>query len=323
MNLLTPERRKAAVAEVREGLAFCLSLPLDFPHEQVMSPYRHQLVLRPGLDGGAPNFNRLWSENEPGSTDVVNDDVVVMYLQGSTQWDSLCHVGARFDADDDGQPEIVYYNGFRGGEHITSTAGPSDCGMYSDHTGTSTRVDALGIGGMAVAGVQGRGVMIDLAAHYGGEGVRVGYDQLMAVVEKDGVRVETGDMLCLHTGFVAALLAAGAEPDVAALMSSTPALEGRDPQLQEWIRDSGIATLSADNFAVEAIPAATAPKPSAAMPLHELCLFKLGIHLGELWNLGALASWLRANGRSRFLLTAPPLRIPGAVGSPANGIATV
>jgi hypothetical protein len=59
------------------------------------------------------------------------------------------------------------------------------------------------------------------------------------------------------------------------------------------------------------------------MPLHELCLFKLGIHLGEMWNLAPLAQWLRDNGRSRFLLTAPPLRIPGAVGSPANGIATV
>jgi kynurenine formamidase len=323
INLLTPERRRAAAAEVREGLAFCLSLALDFPGEAVMSPYRHQLVLRPGLDGGAPNFNRLWSENEPGSTDVVNDDVVVMYLQGSTQWDSLCHVGAQFDADGDGQPEIVYYNGFRGGEHITSTADPEDCGMWTEREGSSTCVQALGIGGMAGACVQGRGVMVDLAAHYGREAARVGYDELIAVLEADGVRVETGDMLCLHTGFAEALLDAGPEPDVVDLMSSTPALEGRDPDLQEWIRESGIATLSADNFAVEAIPAAPAAKPSAAMPLHELCLFKLGIHLGEMWNLAPLASWLRANGRSRFLLTAPPLRIPGAVGSPANGVATV
>jgi len=130
-------------------------------------------------------------------------------------------------------------------------------------------------------------------------------------------------MLCLHTGFAQALLDAGDEVDVPALMASTPALDGRDPQLQAWIADSGIATLCADNFAVEAIPAAAAPKPSAAMPLHELCLFKLGIHLGEMWNLELLAQWLQANGRSRFLLTAPPLRIPGAVGSPANGIATV
>ena len=54
----------------------------------------------------------------------------------------------------------------------------------------------------------------------------------------------------------------------------------------------------------------------ATLPLHEHCLFKLGIHLGEIWYLSELAGWLRAHGRNRFLLTAPPLRLPGAVGSP-------
>ncbi|TPA04588.1 cyclase, partial [Burkholderia pseudomallei] len=64
-------------------------------------------------------------------------------------------------------------------------------------------------------------------------------------------------------------------------------------------------------------------RPGALMPLHELCLFKLGIHLGELWRLTPLAQWLREKGRSRFLLTAPPLHIRGLVGSPVNPVATV
>ena len=148
-------------------------------------------------------------------------------------------------------------------------------------------------------------------------------DDLKAVVEEEDIVVEEGDMVCVHTGFAKQLLEAGDEPDIGALMMSTPALEGRDPELQAWIAKTGIATLSADNFAVEAVPSAAAAKPCASLPLHELCLFKLGVHLGELWNLSELAGWLRANGRSRFLLTAPPLRIPGAVGSPANGLATV
>jgi hypothetical protein len=38
--------------------------------------------------------------------------------------------------------------------------------------------------------------------------------------------------------------------------------------------------------------------------------------------LSELADWLRAHGRSRFLLTAP-LRLLSAVGAPANAIATV
>jgi hypothetical protein len=106
---------------------------------------------------------------------VINDDLVVMHLQGSTQWDSLCHVGAYFDADDDGQPEIVYYNGFRAGEHIDASIDPADCGMSSTATTTTTYVRALGIDNMAFAGVQGRGVMVELAAHFGAQPVRVGW----------------------------------------------------------------------------------------------------------------------------------------------------
>ncbi len=46
------------------------------------------------------------------------------------------------------------------------------------------------------------------------------------------------------------------------------------------------------------------------LPLHHHCLFKLGVPLAELWYLNDLAEWLRAHGRTRFLLTAPPLGCP-------------
>jgi len=75
--------------------------------------------------------------------------------------------------------------------------------------------------------------------------------------------------------------------------------------------------------AVEAYPPRPGTGKHAHLPLHEHCLFKLGIHLGEIWYLTELANWLRARGRNRFLLTAPPLRLPGAVGSPATPVATV
>ncbi len=59
------------------------------------------------------------------------------------------------------------------------------------------------------------------------------------------------------------------------------------------------------------------------LPLHRHCLFRLGVHLGELWYLSALAAELRKQRRFRFLLTAPPLRMPGAVGSPVTPVATI
>ena len=73
----------------------------------------------------------------------------------------------------------------------------------------------------------------------------------------------------------------------------------------------------------KSLPGAPSDGRHPFLPLHELCLFKLGIHLGELWYLHDLAGWLRHAGRSRFLLTAPPLRLPGAVGSPVTPVATV
>jgi hypothetical protein len=62
-------------------------------------------------------------------------------------------------------------------------------------------------------------------------------------------------------------------------------------------------SLPPDNIGVETTPALPKEGPCPAMPLHEHCIFKLGIYLAELW---LLARRLRANHRSRFLRTAPP-----------------
>ena len=58
--------------------------------------------------------------------------------------DSLGHAGALFDADGDGIEEIVYYNGWRGGEHIK---GPSD--VASSEQDGSVKAERLGIENMA------------------------------------------------------------------------------------------------------------------------------------------------------------------------------
>jgi len=39
--------------------------------------------------------------------------------------------------------------------------------------------------------------------------------------------------------------------------------------------------------------------------------------------LSELAAELRRQNRSRYLLTAPPLRLPGAVGSPVTPVGTI
>jgi hypothetical protein len=324
LNLLTPQKVKEGIAEVQGGITFCLSLPLDFPGGNVLNPRRFPPVLRPTVRNGRPQLNYRLMQEDPEETDVLSDDVAVLHLQYSTQWDSLAHVGQMFDANGDGLPEAVYYNGYRAGEDIAGPADPADSGALTAAGGRSTSTaHALGIENMATKCVQGRAVMIDLHAHYGRQRVAVGYEDLMRVMEADAVTVEAGDMVCLHTGFAQMVLEMNRQPDAAKLGASCAVLDGRDERLLQWITDSGLSVLIADNYAVEAHPAARHSGCCAALPLHEHCLFKLGIHLGELWHLTPLADWLRSRGRHRFLLTAPPLRLTGAVGSPTTPVATV
>jgi kynurenine formamidase len=84
LNLLTPERVRAAMGSVRRGAVFPLNWDLDLPEPAIgrRGKPRHHVISR-----------HPW----------VRDDLVDnLYLHGSTHWDALSHVGC---------PEVGYYNG--------------------------------------------------------------------------------------------------------------------------------------------------------------------------------------------------------------------
>jgi len=184
----------------------------------------------------------------------------------------------------------------------------------------------LGIDKMATTGVQGRGVLVDLEREYGLERRILGYDSLMRACERQRVEIEPGDILCLRTGFSEVLLGMNKKVDRPTMERTAAVIDGADGALQRFIIESGIAAIAADNVAIEADlghAQFALADGYTLMPLHHLCIFKLGMHLGELWYFGELAQWLREHGRNRFFLTAPPLRLPGCVGSPVTPVATV
>ncbi|NLC36740.1 MAG: cyclase family protein, partial [Alcaligenaceae bacterium] len=181
----------------------------------------------------------------------------------------------------------------------------------------------LGIERMAEKAIKSRGVLLDLHSLCGNERIYVGYDLFMRALEQAGGAIEPGDILCLYTGFADRVLEMNGLPDADILNNSCAVLDGRDERLCEWIVESGIAAICADNYAVEGLPAKETSASCARLPLHQLCLFQYGIPLGELWYFRELAQALARDGRSRFLLTAPPLRLPGAVGSPVTPVATI
>lgn len=321
INLLTPEKVLQGVAEVKEGISYCLSMPLDYPGQRKLNPRRGPPELSPTIRAGTPNMNFPLRKLDGHSTDVVSDDQVLLTLQYSTQWDSLAHVGAWFDADGDGVPEMVYYNGFRANEDIVGPVAHFD--DREESLGPHRGALKLSISNFAAKPIQGRGVMIDFHKHYGYTRRAISYDDVMRIIDADKLDIETGDLLVMRTGFSDLIMTMNREPDIQRLDAATIGLNGRDEKLLQWITDSGIAAICADNYAVEFYPAKEMEGECAHLPLHQHCLFKLGVPLGELWWLKDLAQWLHAHGRSRFLLTAPPLRLPGAVGSPATPVATV
>jgi kynurenine formamidase len=314
LNLLTAERRLRALREVKTGEVFCLSHPLDKPGGSVLNTFRKPPVFHPVTREGKLYFNLAMGETDPRYTDVGSDEAIMLYSQYSTHWDGLAHKGTLFDADGDGVAEKVSYNGFQ----LVDGDGR---GLYGELGAV-----ALSVSEMATTGVQGRAVMIDLRHHFGDARTDVTWEMFERVMIEDAVTVEEGDIVCIHTGLGQLILDANGRLDNS-IKTSCAVLDGYDKRLLEWIADTGIAAIAADNLAVERSSTLGADPRlghhGPQLPLHEHCLVKLGINLGELWYLTELAGWLREKQRSRFLLTAPPLRMPGAAGSPVTPVATV
>lgn len=309
LNLIGPDQVLAAVSEVEVGKVFPLSLPLDRPDHPDTNPSRHPPVIRALHRNGELYFNYVWEKTDERLTDVASDDSVTLAPQYSTHWDALAHRGALWRDAEDQILRPTYYNGFRADEHMHLLADGE------------TQVGALAVEKLAEHGLQGRGVMINLEKYRSDFSTeQIGFSELQHVLVSEAIAVNPGDMVCFWTGFDEVLMGLGD----CQTRGSYFRLNGFDSELREWVIDSQVSALISDNPAIE-FTGTDLPEGyrGSALPLHELCLFKLGMPLGELWFLSELARWLDANGRHHFLLTAPPLRLTGAVASPLTPLATV
>ena len=215
------------------------------------------------------------------------DDFVTMPLQCATQWDSLAHVYY------DGQ----LYNGFPA--TTLSTAGAARAG-----------IDKVG------PAIVTRGVLLDLARTRGVERLRAGEvitpADLEAAERAEGVRAGTGDVLLVRTGHLAVFKVDG---DREGYMRVMP---GLGIACVAWLHARQVAAVASDTSAVEVIPF---EDPATPLPVHALCIRDLGLTLGEMFDLDALAADCARDGVWEFLLTAPPLKVTGGIGSPLNPLA--
>ena len=86
----------------------------------------------------------------------------------------------------------------------------------------------------------------------------------------------------------------------------------------EWFHDHSVAAVATDTMTFEVFPS---EHDDFVLPVHFLHIVDMGLTQGQNWNLEALAVDCAADGRSTFLLSAPPEPIVGGIGSPVNPIA--
>lgn len=281
LNYITAERIAAASRLVRDGRLIDLGLPVGSPGIQA------------GL-GGRINPQHVMSMTPPDFSArpdrmIVSDDMIIMPLQSVTQWDGLGHVGY----DD------LLYNGVP----ATSIGCMTGSTHYSIHQ-------------IATRGVAGRAVLLDTAALKGMDRLAAGQAITVADLEaaeaQQSVRVGSGDILLMRTGWIRHYLVDGNAP---AYWNGEP---GLTLECAEWLHRRQVAAVAADNWGIEAMP----PDDTAYyMPFHCVAIRDMGMTLGELFDLEALAADCRADGRWEMFLCATPLKVIGGVGSPITPVA--
>ncbi|MBS1893514.1 MAG: cyclase family protein [Actinobacteria bacterium] len=286
INLQTADRVASAAGLVRSGEVFSLNAPID--------------VVDPPMFGRRAPRHTVIDEGTGNDFDDKLDD---FNPQASSQWDSLAHVGYAPD---------VFYNG----------ATTEDV-----RTGRRNTIEHW-----ARRGIVGRGIVLDLEQLLGGAGSgfspgdthRVTVAELEAARERAGIEWRSGDVMILHTGYLAWYLRQdrSLREEIAAADGEMTAVGlDRGPEMLAYLWDSGIAAIGADNPGVEAAPFDLTPEAWPYGFLHHCLIGQLGIALGELWWLDDLARSCRADGRFEVLFTAAPSHVVGGIGSAANALA--
>jgi kynurenine formamidase len=243
---------------------------------------------------GAP---RQHIEASPVSRDDYLDN---FWPQASSQWDSLRHIR---------HPRDGFYNGTKD-EEIIEGGG------------------RLGIENMALRGVAGRGVLLDIGRFLESAGrpldcatsATITPQDLAECTRTEGVGVRTGDVLLIRTGWLRWYLEETTAEQRQRMADrdqlQAPGLAAGE-EMAAYLWDLHIAAIACDNPALEAWP----PQPDSGGFLHFTLIPLFGMNIGELWDMEALAADCVADGVYEFLFTSAPLNVPGGVGSPPNALA--
>jgi kynurenine formamidase len=287
MNHVGPAQVAAAAQLARQGKVISMTLPYDLrgPQGGGFRANPLNLMTATGTDYAAGAQDPLPAGFGPAHGFGFADDVLVMPNQAGTQWDALSHIFWQ------GQ----LYNGFDA-SGVTS-AGAERCGIEN-----YSRSFVM------------RGVLLDVARHHGVASLEPGYPispaDLDATASAQGVQVRPGDAVIVRTGLLEARRGQWGD------YTGGPA-PGLSLHLAPWLHEHDVAAVATDTWGCEVRP----NEIELFQPLHVVALVHMGIPFGEIWDLQAIGEDCATDGVYEFLLSAAPLPITGAAGSPVNALA--
>lgn len=275
-NLITPAKRRAAAALVTEGIVVSLAHDVNQEAAVDASAVLTREVLRVSPTGASDRYEYSGSYHGTIHSHLDALDCHIMY-EGS------------------GYNGVTYQQ--------VEAAGGCPRGDINAHKD----------------GIVTRGVLFDATLLPGKAtaegwlepGTVVNYDDLLALEEIQGVRVEPGDVILLYTGRWKRREALGAWP-------TSEGVAGYHADVAYFLKERGVAMIGHDMWN-DVSPSGI---PNVFLPLHSLALVSLGVSIFDNLDFGRVSEVAKELGRYSFMFTAAPLRIEMGMGSPVNPLAT-
>ena len=272
INNLSAEKVVQAARLVKTGKTYRLGVETG-PSSPAYPPRSYSMTILQLDDGtGTP----LGVNQATG-----NDDLMNLWMGIGSQIDGLGHMGINH----------TYYNGNHASDFVTPK------GL------TKLSIDKL-------PPIVSRGVLLDMTRLLGQqplpEGTAINRKEIDRAAKAQGVELEKGDVVLLHTGWLDVM-----DADPERFMAGQPGL-GLDGA--KYLAELGVVAVGADNWALEVIPA---EDPQQAFPVHPELLAKNGVYILENMDTRELAK----DGVSEFLFVLGQPRFVGAVQAVINPVA--
>jgi len=274
-NYVTPQQVLMATKLVKKGESHPLGIVVD-PKMPAFPPRGMMLqIVQPMQQSGRFRTEFGWPV-------VYNDDVAQLWFGTGPQIDGLGHLG---ESD-------VYYNCNKGVDFAKIT-GLTKMGVHN------------------IPPMIGRGVMIDMAKHFGmatlPAGKAFGADDIKAAQKAQGVEIRQGDVVLFHTGWTDGML----EKEPGKWVAGEPGITN---DAAVYLASKNVMAVGADTWGVDSVPAKKGDKVFFA---HVTLLKDHGIYILETMNTGRLAK----ESVHEFMFVLGQARIKGTVQMIINPVA--